>query len=239
MTGRSLTRWLTRTPTPMAMQLGIDAAIPGRHHPGGARLPAFGDRLVRRRRLRLRDRLDNPHISVHIVSPAGTPGRYHKPYVSVTPAWRRQPARGSRWTRTELGPQLIRAARPLCDTSMPGTDNISHNILPRSVSGGRPGRALQFLFCCTAARRHPVRPVRPVSRTGALRRMVDIWPLGTAPPPPTVRLLPPTGARPRSGESSMSAHEGSDTPRAWSSAASARLPWISSAPTRPSWPSIT
>ncbi len=43
-------------------------------------------------------------------------------------AWLRGQREDRGWTRSEMARQLIRAAHDKGDTSVPGTDNISHNI---------------------------------------------------------------------------------------------------------------
>ena len=43
-------------------------------------------------------------------------------------AWLRQQREDRGWTRSELARQLIKAARAKGDTSVPGADNIGHNI---------------------------------------------------------------------------------------------------------------
>ena len=43
-------------------------------------------------------------------------------------AWLRRQREDRGWTRSEMARQLIKAAREKGDTSLPGVDNISHNI---------------------------------------------------------------------------------------------------------------
>ena len=43
-------------------------------------------------------------------------------------AWLRRQLEDRGWTRSEMARQLIRVAKATGDTSVPGADNISHNI---------------------------------------------------------------------------------------------------------------
>jgi transcriptional regulator with XRE-family HTH domain len=43
-------------------------------------------------------------------------------------AWLRRQREDRGWTRSEMARQLIRAAKAAGDMSVPGADNISHNI---------------------------------------------------------------------------------------------------------------
>ena len=43
-------------------------------------------------------------------------------------AWLRRQREDRGWTRSEMARQLIRAARAKGDSSVPGIENISHNI---------------------------------------------------------------------------------------------------------------
>src|SRR3954451_11281468 len=62
-------------------------------------------------------------------------------------AWLRQQREDRGWTRSEMARQLIRAARATGDTSLPGVDNISHNIYrwERGVVG--PAERYRHYYC--------------------------------------------------------------------------------------------
>ena len=107
-------------------------------------------------------------------------------------AWLRRQREDRGWTRTELARQLIRAARARGDTSMPGADNISHNIYRWERGAVAPAERYKLLYC------------------GAFG--IPFGQFGTALPPGMVDNGPgvpaasayggrlPNGARPRSGE---------------------------------------
>ena len=62
-------------------------------------------------------------------------------------AWLRRRREDRGWTRSEMARQLIRAAKARGDTSVPGADNISHNIYrwERGVVG--PAERFQLYYC--------------------------------------------------------------------------------------------
>src|SRR5208282_357520 len=62
-------------------------------------------------------------------------------------AWLRRQREDRGWTRSEMARQLIRAARAKGDTSVPGADNISHNIYrwERGLVG--PAERYQLYYC--------------------------------------------------------------------------------------------
>ena len=62
-------------------------------------------------------------------------------------AWLRRQREDRGWTRTELARQLIRAARARGDTSMPGADNISHNIYRWERGAVAPAERYKLLYC--------------------------------------------------------------------------------------------
>jgi transcriptional regulator with XRE-family HTH domain len=62
-------------------------------------------------------------------------------------AWLRRQREDRGWTRTELARQLIRAARARGDTSLPGTDNISHNIYRWERGAVTPAERYKLLYC--------------------------------------------------------------------------------------------
>ncbi len=61
--------------------------------------------------------------------------------------WLRRQREDRGWTRTELARQLIRAARARGDTSMPGADNISHNIYRWERGAVAPAERYKLLYC--------------------------------------------------------------------------------------------
>src|SRR6266576_2653246 len=62
-------------------------------------------------------------------------------------AWLRRQREDRGWTRTELARQLTRAARARGDTSLPGTDNISHNIYRWERGAVTPAERYKLLYC--------------------------------------------------------------------------------------------
>jgi hypothetical protein len=119
-------------------------------------------------------------------------------------AWLRRQREGRGWTRTELARQLLRAARARGDTSLPGADNISHNIYRWERGAVTPAERYKLLYC------------------GAFG--IPFSQFGTAPPPGMVdtgpgvpaasayRETPPPerGASAIRREVLMAAHEGSE-----------------------------
>jgi transcriptional regulator with XRE-family HTH domain len=119
-------------------------------------------------------------------------------------AWLRRQREDRGWTRTELARQLIRAARARGDTSMPGADNISHNIYRWERGAVAPAERYKLLYC------------------GAFG--IPFGQFGTAPPPGMVDTgtgvpassayrgtpLPERGASAIRREVLMAAHEGSE-----------------------------
>src|SRR5205085_10884667 len=70
-----------------------------------------------------------------------------RPMSSELAAWLRRQREDRGWTRTELARQLIRAARARGDTSMPGADNISHNIYRWERGAVAPAERYKLLYC--------------------------------------------------------------------------------------------
>jgi hypothetical protein len=122
-------------------------------------------------------------------------------------AWLRRQREDRGWTRSEMARQLIRAARARGDTSLPGIDNISHNIYrwERGVVG--PAERYRHHYCVAfdipfsqfgnPAPAVPPGMVDPDSRSSAALAY-----RGT--PPPDV------GASGIRREVLMTAHEGSE-----------------------------
>ncbi len=124
-------------------------------------------------------------------------------------AWLRQQREDRGWTRSELARQLIKAARARGDTSVPGADNISHNIYRWERGAVAPAERYQLYYCGAFG--------IPFSQFGTWPppAMVDPGPAGPA--APAYRgLLPPDSAPPDGGASAirqgvlMAAHEGSE-----------------------------
>jgi hypothetical protein len=115
-------------------------------------------------------------------------------------AWLRRQREDRGWTRTELARQLIRAARARGDTSMPGADNISHNIYRWERGAVAPAERYKLLYC------------GPFGQFGTAPPpgMVDTGP--GVPAAPAYRETPPPerGASAIRREVLMAAHEGSE-----------------------------
>ena len=124
-------------------------------------------------------------------------------------AWLRQQREDRGWTRSELARQLIKAARAKGDTSVPGADNISHNIYRWERGTVAPAERYRLYYC------------------GAFR--IPFSQFGVWPPPgmvdpslgglaasayrglPSSDLAPPgSGASAIRREVLMAAHEGSE-----------------------------
>ena len=120
-------------------------------------------------------------------------------------AWLRRQREDRGWTRTELARQLIRAARARGDTSLPGTDNISHNIYRWERGTVAPAERYKLLYC--SAFGIPFSQFGP--RDGVAAGHGRHWPGG----PRRLRLrwdaAPGRGASAIRREVLMAAHEGS------------------------------
>jgi len=124
-------------------------------------------------------------------------------------AWLRQQREDRGWTRSELARQLIKAARAKGDTSVPGADNIGHNIYRWERGTVAPAERYRLYYCGVFG--------IPFSQFGTSPPpgMVDAGP-GT-PAAAAYRGLPspdPAPAGPGASairrEVLMAAHEGSD-----------------------------
>ena len=62
-------------------------------------------------------------------------------------AWLRRQREDRGWTRSEMARQLIRAARDKGDTSVPGIDNISHNIYRWERGVVAPAERYKLYYC--------------------------------------------------------------------------------------------
>ena len=62
-------------------------------------------------------------------------------------AWLRRQREDRGWTRSELARQLIKAARARGDTSVPGADNISHNIYRWERGAVAPAERYKLFYC--------------------------------------------------------------------------------------------
>src|SRR6266702_3428428 len=131
-------------------------------------------------------------------------------------AWLRRQREDRGWTRSEMARHLIKAARARGDASVPGADNISHNIYRWERGAVTPAERYQLYYC--GAFGIPFSqfgaPARPGTQAGAPPGMVDPS-LGAA-AVPAYRELPSAGpAAPAVGAAAirrevlMAAHEGS------------------------------
>src|SRR5258708_28427276 len=105
-------------------------------------------------------------------------------------AWLRRQSEKRGGTRPGRARQLIRAARARGDTSMPGTDNISHNIYRWERGAVAPAERYKLLYC--GAFGIPFGQFGPGRGQGPPPGMVDSGPGVPAasayretPPPPT------------------------------------------------------
>jgi transcriptional regulator with XRE-family HTH domain len=62
-------------------------------------------------------------------------------------AWLRRQREDRGWTRSEMARQLIRAAKARGDMSVPGADNISHNIYRWERGSVSPAERYQLYYC--------------------------------------------------------------------------------------------
>src|SRR2546430_2872307 len=118
-------------------------------------------------------------------------------------AWLRRQREDRGWTRTELARQLIRAARARGDTSLPGTDNLSHNIYRWERGAVAPAERYKLLYCSAFG--------IPFSQFGTALPpgMVDAGPAVSAASAYGRTLPPERGASAIRREVLMAAHEGS------------------------------
>jgi transcriptional regulator with XRE-family HTH domain len=123
-------------------------------------------------------------------------------------AWLRRQREDRGWTRNELARQLIRAARARGDTSMPGADNISHNIYRWERGAVAPAERYKLLYC--GAFGIPFGQFGPGHGQGPPPGMVDTGP--GVPTASAYRETPPPdrGASAIRREVLMAAHEGSE-----------------------------
>ena len=122
-------------------------------------------------------------------------------------AWLRRQREDRGWTRTELARQLIRAARARGDTSLPGTDNISHNIYRWERGTVAPAERYKLLYC--SAFGIPFSQFGPGRGQGLPPGMVDTGPAAPAASAYGGTLPPERGASAIRREVLMAAHEGS------------------------------
>src|SRR6476661_3927761 len=122
-------------------------------------------------------------------------------------AWLRRQREDRGWTRTELARQLIRAARARGDTSLPGTDNISHNIYRWERGTVAPAERYKLLYC--SAFGIPFSQFGPGRGRGLTPGMVDTGPAARAASAYGGTLPPERGASAIRREVLMAAHEGS------------------------------
>ena len=121
--------------------------------------------------------------------------------------WLRRQREDRGWTRTELARQLIRAARARGDMSLPGTDNISHNIYRWERGAVAPAERYKLLYC--SAFGIPFSQFGPGRGRGLPPGMVDTGPAAPAASAYGGTLPPERGASAIRREVLMAAHEGS------------------------------
>jgi transcriptional regulator with XRE-family HTH domain len=123
-------------------------------------------------------------------------------------AWLRRQREERGWTRSQMARQLIRAARSKGDTSLPGVDNISHNIYrwERGVVG--PAERYRHYYC--GAFGIPFSDFGRPAESGITPGRAD--PSSPSPTALAGRRMPPpeAGAFTIRQEGLMTAHEGSE-----------------------------
>ena len=119
-------------------------------------------------------------------------------------AWLRQQREDRGWTRSELARQLIRAARAKGDTSVPGADNISHNVYRWERGAVVPSERYRLYYC--GAFGIPFGQFGPVPPPG----MVDTGPGTPAASAYGEMPSPDVGASAIRRGVLMAAHEGSE-----------------------------
>src|SRR5581483_9291633 len=62
-------------------------------------------------------------------------------------AWLRRQREDRGWTRSEMARQLIRAAKAKGDTSVPGAENIGHNIYRWERGTVAPAERYKLYYC--------------------------------------------------------------------------------------------
>jgi transcriptional regulator with XRE-family HTH domain len=96
--------------------------------------------------------------------------------------WLRRQREERGWTRSEMARQLIRAAQAKGDTSVPGADNISHNIYRWERGVVRPAERYRLYYCGAfgigfsqfAAQAPPAAGPGPGTSTTACRAMPQL-----------------------------------------------------------------
>src|SRR5437868_13053665 len=112
-------------------------------------------------------------------------------------AWLRRQREDRGWTRSEMARQLIKAAREKGDVSLPGVDNISHNIYRWERGVVSPAERYKHYYCGAFGIQFS-QFGRPAGVTG------------TSAPTAAARPMPPpeADASETRREGLMSAHEG-------------------------------
>jgi transcriptional regulator with XRE-family HTH domain len=111
--------------------------------------------------------------------------------------WLRRQREDRGWTRSEMARRLIQAARAKGDTSVPGIDNVSHNIYRWERGAVTPAERYQLYYAGAFG--------IPFGQFGVSPGMAGTDP--AAPAPTAHRGLPPDAVR---REVLVAAHEGSD-----------------------------
>jgi transcriptional regulator with XRE-family HTH domain len=117
-------------------------------------------------------------------------------------AWLRRQREDRGWTRSDMARQLIRAARAKGDSSVPGIDNISHNIYRWERGAVAPAERYQLYYAGAFG--------IPFSQFGVSPEMVGTGPPAPAPAAYRETPPPPVGVSAIRREVLMAAHEGSE-----------------------------
>src|SRR5216683_5181526 len=114
-------------------------------------------------------------------------------------AWLRRQREDRGWTRSEMARQLIKAAKARGDTSVPGADNISHNIYRWERGAVAPAERYKLYYCGAFA--------------------IPFGQFGTLPPSaPQVLADPPGMVDPSPGRAAAFAYRGTPPPDVGASA---------------------
>jgi len=114
-------------------------------------------------------------------------------------AWLRRQREDRGWTRSEMARQLIKAAKARGDTSVPGADNISHNIYRWERGAVSPAERYKLYYCGAFA--------------------IPFGQFGTLPPSaPQVLADPPGMVDPSPGRAAAFAYRGTPPPDVGASA---------------------
>jgi transcriptional regulator with XRE-family HTH domain len=125
-------------------------------------------------------------------------------------AWLRRQREDRGWTRSEMARQLIRAATAKGDMSVPGADNIGHNIYRWERGVVRPAERYQLYYCGAFAISFSQFGNQPPAPPAYPPGMADPSPGGAARSAYHQTAPPAAGAPAISRGVLMAAHEGSE-----------------------------